>query len=64
MDEVDLASQAEQMRLEHLLRSRTRGSLPMTGLCHNCSAPLKDVHFCDADCRDDYDKRLQFHLRR
>ena len=64
MDEVDLASQAEQMRLEHLLRSRTRTSLPMTGLCHNCSDLLKDVHFCDADCRDDYDKRQQFHLRR
>ena len=61
MDEVGQASQAEQMRLEQLLRSRMRAPLPMTGLCHNCSAPLKDVHFCDEDCRDDYEKRRQAH---
>ncbi|MFZ5001157.1 hypothetical protein ACOY5P_17445 [Enterobacter asburiae] len=64
MDEVDLASLAEQSRLAHLLKGRTRASLPFTGLCHNCSEPLDNVHFCDADCRDDYEKRLQSHLRR
>ncbi|HHR4158424.1 TPA: hypothetical protein ACS507_005024 [Salmonella enterica] len=64
MDEVDQASLAEQVRLAQLLHSRTRASLPLTGLCHNCCAPLKDVHFCDADCRDDYEKRLQPHLHR
>lgn len=39
MDEVDQASLAEQMRLAQLLHSRTRASLPLTGLCHNCCAP-------------------------
>lgn len=64
MDEVDQACLAEKMRLSQLLHSRTRASLPLTGLCHNCWAPLKGVHFCDADCRDDYEKRLQPHLHR
>ncbi|HDR2590893.1 hypothetical protein ACEV60_27295 [Enterobacter ludwigii] len=64
MDEGDLASQAEQTRLAQLLNGRTRAALPVTGLCHNCSEPLDNVHFCDADCRDDYEKRLQSHLRR
>ncbi|KAF1366396.1 hypothetical protein [Yokenella regensburgei] len=63
MDEVDLASQAEQTRMAQLLEGRTRLSLPLTGLCHNCSEPV-DTHFCDADCRDDYEKRQQPHLRR
>ncbi|MGC6031682.1 hypothetical protein [Enterobacter kobei] len=64
MDDVDMASQAELARMAQLLRSRTRASLPFIGLCHNCCEPLEDAHFCDADCRDDYEKRQQPHLRR
>ncbi len=64
MDDADLASLAEQTRLAQLLRSRMRESLPFTGLCHNCCDPMDEAHFCDADCRDDYEKRRQSHLRR
>ncbi len=64
MDEGDLASQAEQSRMAQLLNGRTRASLPVTGRCHNCNESLDNAHFCDADCRDDYEKRLQPHLHR
>lgn len=28
-----------------------------TGYCLNCDEPLEDRRFCDADCRDEFDKR-------
>ena len=33
-------------------------ALPYTGECYNCGDPTPaSVNFCDADCRDDWDKR-------
>lgn len=30
------------------------------GHCLNCEEPLEEGRFCDADCREDFQKRLKF----
>lgn len=38
--------------------ARHAGRLPARGRCHNCDALLVgDLRFCDADCRDDWQRR-------
>lgn len=59
-DDVDLAGDIERTRLDALMRNRDRRSLPETGSCHNCGEILACGLFCDADCRDDYEKRERF----
>ncbi len=60
VDDVDIASEVEMDRINRLLASRIRETLSYVGMCHNCLEPLAEAHFCDADCRDDYEKRLRF----
>ncbi|MBH3035807.1 hypothetical protein GW643_17260 [Serratia marcescens] len=60
VDEVDIAQEIENERISRLLANRTRDSLAFIGMCHNCLEPLAEAHFCDADCRDDYEKRVRF----
>ncbi|HHL0960445.1 TPA: hypothetical protein ACQVH3_005253 [Serratia marcescens] len=60
VDEVDLAQELERERMNRLLANRTRESLSFIGMCHNCLEPLAEAHFCDVDCRDDYEKRARF----
>ncbi len=61
----DRATQREQEMLADALEHVTRRpSLPYTGNCHNCG----DItgggrRFCDADCRDDYEKRAKRGMR-
>ncbi|SHI02375.1 hypothetical protein SAMN05428958_1134 [Pantoea sesami] len=64
MDIVDEAQLSEQERISSLISSRFMEGLALTGLCHNCIDPVTQGHFCDADCRDDYEKRQQYHIRR
>ncbi|HEJ7885187.1 hypothetical protein ACEV60_21845 [Enterobacter ludwigii] len=59
-DDVDIANEVEMERMNRLLASRTRETLCYIGMCHNCLESLEEAHFCDADCRDDYEKRLRF----
>lgn len=59
-DDVDIANEVEMERVNRLLVSRIRESLSYIGMCHNCLESLEEAHFCDADCRDDYEKRLRF----
>lgn len=59
-DEVDIAHEIEIDQMNRLLANRTREKLPFIGLCHNCLEPLPEAHFCDADCRDDYERRVRF----
>jgi hypothetical protein len=59
-DEVDMAHEIEAERINRLLANRTRKTLPFIGMCHNCLEPLSEAQFCDADCRDDYEKRITF----
>lgn len=60
-DPVDRASVEEQRSLEvaiHAARNQTVRTLPAVGSCYNCDESLEPGHrFCDADCRDDYEKR-------
>lgn len=59
MDIVDRAQETELARMARLLKGRLRPVLVFTGLCHNCSEPLKDGCFCDAHCRDDHERRFR-----
>ncbi|EEN5588745.1 DUF2116 family Zn-ribbon domain-containing protein [Salmonella enterica subsp. enterica serovar Mountpleasant] len=56
-DEADIAGDIERTRLDALILNRERHLLPATGHCYNCGEPIPVGLFCDADCRDDYDKR-------
>ncbi|WP_449543589.1 hypothetical protein [Enterobacter ludwigii] len=59
MDIVDMAQEAVLARMTRLLRKRLRPALAFTGACHNCSEPLNEGCFCDADCRDDHERRFR-----
>lgn len=60
-DDIDIA-QENQQRLHdaRINQARSRaGQLEVkaTGYCLNCDEPLASgLRFCDADCRDDYQK--------
>lgn len=59
MDIVDMAQEEELVRMTRLLRGRLRPALAFTGKCHNCADPLSEGSFCDADCRDDHERRFR-----
>lgn len=65
-DPVDRASVEEQRILEQaieLARHKTSVVLPFIGQCYNCDEPLVPGHrFCDAECRDDHEKRARSRL--
>lgn len=57
MDTLDYVE--EQQSFLHQLRidsARKHKRLPATGSCYYCREPLDKALFCDADCRDDYEK--------
>ena len=57
MDDADRAQKAEEGRREDALKKRMP-ELIAVGFCHNCGEALRPgLLFCDADCRDDYEKR-------
>ena len=60
-DEIDRASELEErQRADALSRVRTRVGLLLCGACHNCGERLPAGRlFCDADCRDDFEKRTR-----
>lgn len=57
----DIATQVEERDREQALEAqRRRAELPglPPGECANCGAMWKDErHFCDAECREDYETR-------
>lgn len=59
MDIVDLAQEAEMVRMHRLLSGRLRTVQAFTGECHNCAEPLNEGCFCDVDCRDDHERRFR-----
>ncbi|EBS4549033.1 DUF2116 family Zn-ribbon domain-containing protein [Salmonella enterica] len=59
-DEADIASESEQLRTDAALSGRERHELPETEHCHNCGEIISAGLFCDADCRDDFEKREKF----
>ncbi len=57
-DFADEAAAEQDIHLTAALHVR-KPSLPITGHCHNCGEPVQSLtHFCDADCRDDYERRM------
>ncbi|MCT7942412.1 hypothetical protein [Shewanella holmiensis] len=56
-DNVDDASDMIELHLAAELAKAKPNLPPLTGSCYYCDA-LTDERFCDADCRDDYE-RLQ-----
>lgn len=58
-DEADRADEAIEVMLA-AARLRRKPVLPSVGHCHNCDEPVRagDL-FCDADCRDDYERRTR-----
>lgn len=61
MDEMDYASRTSEFLTDVALRNK-KPELPQTGRCHNCEEPIASGKFCDADCREDYDKRRFFNV--
>lgn len=58
-DAIDHANDITELYLNVAMHNRTNAPrMPATGFCHNCEAPVeKNAHFCDTDCRDDWQKR-------
>lgn len=54
----DDATAREELDRELCLKRRLP-TLPAVGACYNCGEDCSGV-FCDADCRDDYEKRESF----
>lgn len=59
-DDVDRLQEREQPFIDALALMR-RPTLQPRNLCHNCDEPLAVGLFCDADCREDHEKRA--HMR-
>ncbi|HFW3588237.1 TPA: hypothetical protein ACIBIV_002097 [Salmonella enterica subsp. enterica serovar Birkenhead] len=63
-DEADIAGEIERIRTEAAISGRERHTLPVTGHCYNCDERISAGLFCDADCREDYEKRERFSAMR
>lgn len=58
MTNDDKASEREEQHRESALARRKPSGPAPTGECHNCGESLAgDLRFCDADCRDDFERR-------
>lgn len=59
MDDVDRASAREERQREDALRVRRAAPVPCMA-CHNCGEALAGTAlFCDADCRDDWQRQRE-----
>lgn len=65
MDDIDRAQAREEQDRELAIRAaRSLPVLPATGECHWCAASVAgEAHFCDADCRKDFDRDLSARRR-
>jgi predicted nucleic acid-binding Zn ribbon protein len=66
MDVFDQATEMEERDRDAAIAAQRNKTavLPDIGHCHSCEEPRSDGRrFCDADCRDDYD-REQKHRKR
>lgn len=60
-DVIDVANDLAMHETESILRNhanRKERALVFTGRCYNCEDDVEEANFCDDDCRDDYDKRI------
>ena len=65
-DDVDLAQERDAKMLESLIAARKPEGPQANGKCFTCSSPLPLTHrWCDAACRDNYERSFRFlHHRR
>jgi hypothetical protein len=61
MDVDDKATELEELERASALALQQKAAAALRfpdGVCANCQAVLPpSLHFCDADCRDDYERR-------
>ncbi len=58
MDVSDQATQREEQLLEAALSDQAyKTRLTADGTCKNCGEAVVAGMFCDADCRDDFERR-------
>lgn len=55
MDIADEAQNLTELELSIAVKNR-KPELQETGLCHWCESIIGVGHFCDSDCRDDFEK--------
>lgn len=65
MDDVDRAQERETLDRALAIAAARMPTLPATGDCHNCAASIPSgALFCDADCRDDYERYVSDRRRK
>ena len=55
MDDIDRINEREERVIEYKISTLPKPT-PFTGTCLNCEYDITIGHFCDADCRDDYER--------
>lgn len=55
-DEIDRANEQAQVILGLGLKARRPEGPQPTGYCLNCDEPLPIGRWCDANCRDDWER--------
>lgn len=64
---MDIADQSQQTEALFMAESQAKSRHPeliAVGFCHHCGETVKPGHlYCDADCRDDYEKHQQARKR-
>jgi hypothetical protein len=59
MDEADLANDHIEKEMALRLKTMRHATLPFKGTCYDCDEELQaPKRFCDADCRDMYERRV------
>lgn len=65
MDEADIAAERLEREMDALLRRRAKSGPCPTGACLWCGEPLRHpLRWCDADCRDDWERDRAHQNRR
>jgi hypothetical protein len=64
-DIIDRASQLEELEREAHIKARQNLIKPISnGVCLNCEEiTTPTTHFCDADCRNDFELRISAQRR-
>jgi hypothetical protein len=60
MDQFDRATELEEKtRAAEIAAALAAPKLKPTHFCHFCFEPVESGLFCNADCRDDYEKEAR-----
>lgn len=64
-DEIDMAFEREAMQLSMNIAKRKPEAPAARGECFTCNATLPPDHrWCDAECRDEYEKSFLHYRQR